>query len=121
MRTKNTRNDRDARGYGLAHKKTRAKFARLLKELGEVPCARCRYPIFHTWPLNPPATHVPKCPSKTCEGQCWITWDAGHNDERDGYNGLEHRCCNRSAGAVNSNRRAPSKAPRRTVTADYGW
>ena len=121
MAASNPRNDRDARGYGRAHKKTRAKFGRMLKKLGRVPCARCGYPVFSTWPLDPPAVHVPKCTSKSCEGQCWTLWDAGHNDERDGYNGLGHRCCNRSAGAVNSNRRVPPKAPRRTVTADYGW
>ena len=114
----NARNDRDSRGYGIQHKRQRARYARTLKQQGQVPCARCLHPIYQDWPLSPPMVHVPKCTSKSCEGQCWTLWDAGHSDDRETYNGLEHRACNRSAGAVNSNRRA-EPAPVRT--ADYGW
>jgi hypothetical protein len=31
--------------------------------------------------------------------------DLGHNDDRTGYNGMEHAHCNRGAGARKANRR----------------
>ncbi|MGO4984445.1 MULTISPECIES: hypothetical protein [unclassified Collinsella] len=114
---KNPRSDRDSRGYGLAHKKRREREARKLKHAGQVPCARCGYPVFYEWPLSPPEPHAPKCPAVKCEGTCWAAWDLGHTDDRAGYNGIEHRSCNRSAGAVNSNKPKARFVPGK----DYGW
>ena len=116
------RDSTTARGYGTKHQRVRARFARQLRAAGQLPCARCLLPIYASWPLNPPDVHVPACRVRGCEGQCWTLWDAGHTDERDAYSGLEHRSCNRAAGAVNSNKQQrASQVTRRTVTADYGW
>ena len=112
-----TRAGTTQRGYGTKHQKTRAKYARVLAKAGEVPCARCGAPVFHAWPLSPPEPHAPKCKTEKCEGTCWATWDLGHTDDRTGYQGIEHRSCNRSAGAVNSNKPKRRFAP----VSDYGW
>ena len=107
------------RGYGGRHRKTRAKYARELKRAGQVPCARCLLPVYQDWPLAPPMIHAPKCKAPACEGQCWTTWDAGHTDDRQGYNGIEHATCNRAAGGVNRRRMQTRKAPE--ASKDYGW
>lgn len=77
-----------ARGYGVTHKRLRAKWARLV-EAGDAWCARCGG---------------------------WIApgslWDLGHDDHDRGlYNGPEHRRCNRAAGArkLNAMRRRRSR------------
>jgi hypothetical protein len=75
-----------ARGYGNAHQKLRARWAREIKA-GGVSCARCGRPI-------PPGA----------------LWDLGHHDtDRRVYTGPEHRYCNRRAAAnkVNRQRRQP--------------
>lgn len=117
------RGDREANGYGNQHKKLRARWALKLKRAGSLPCARCGFPIFSSWPLNPPAIHAPACPQRpSCQGQCWSTWDLGHTDDRTAYTGPEHASCNRAAGARNSNR--PRARPASTPPAqpkDYGW
>lgn len=114
--------NRNARGYGKAHKKRREHEARNLRRYGQVPCARCGLPIFATWPLNPPEPHAPKCAALNCEGSCWVAWDLGHTDDRDGYNGPEHRSCNRSAGGLNAAAAARKPAPPvGRVFRDYGW
>lgn len=115
------------RGYGTRHQKLRAKEDRALKRAGQVPCARCGWPVFHAWPLDPPEVHVPNCPQRSsCQGQCWSTWDLGHTDDRTAYSGIEHTCCNRAAGARNSHaKRAatprPPKAEDTGPVRDYGW
>jgi hypothetical protein len=61
------------RGYDLAHKRLRARWARKVA-LGIVECWRCHERISSTEP-----------------------WDLGHDDEdRTQYRGPEHRACNRS-------------------------
>ena len=61
------------RGYGLAHKRLRAKWARKVA-LGDVDCWRCEQRIS---PLEP--------------------FDLGHDDDdRSITRGPEHRACNRS-------------------------
>jgi hypothetical protein len=62
-----------ARGYGITHEKTRARWARSVKA-GTVSCARCGYPISPDEP-----------------------WDLGHVDgDKTRYSGPEHRRCNRA-------------------------
>ena len=68
------------RGYGAAHQALRRKWVPSV-EAGLVDCARCGVRI---QPGEP--------------------WDLGHTEDRTGYNGPEHRSCNRSAGARNSNK-----------------
>jgi hypothetical protein len=65
-----------ARGYGAKHKRHRQPLARQVAA-GTVNCARCGYPI------EPGAD-----------------WDLGHTDDRTGYQGPEHRACNRSSAAA---------------------
>lgn len=61
------------RGYGLAHKRLRATWARKVA-VGNVDCWRCELRIS---PFEP--------------------WDLGHDDDdRALYRGPEHRACNRS-------------------------
>lgn len=64
-----------ARGYGWAHQQLRAWWAREIKRLGYVPCARCGEPIH--------------------DGDAW---DLGHTDDRTAYTGPEHQRCNRADG-----------------------
>lgn len=114
----------EARGYGKAHRTERARWARILKRAGVVDCARCGLPIYATWPVNPPAVHVPACPARPdCQGGCWCTWDLGHTDDRTAWTGPEHTSCNRAAGARNSRKaRKATPAPRAYAPGrDYGW
>ena len=71
------------RGYGYAHQQL-VRAARAAYVAGQ-PCARCGKPI---WPAQPV--------------------DLGHADgtAKQQYAGLEHRSCNRAAGARLKNRRA---------------
>ena len=66
-----------ARGYGSDHQRERQKWVRKV-EAGLVNCGRCGQPIE---PGRP--------------------WDLGHNEDRTGYTGPEHRRCNRVAGGRN--------------------
>ncbi len=75
------------RGYGHAHQQLRKAWAKELKRLGVLPCARCGEPVY--------------------DGD---EWDLGHTDDRTAYTGPEHRCrCNRADGG--RRRHAPT-APR---------
>lgn len=66
-----------ARGYGSAHQQERERWVPRV-DAGGVDCARCSEPIE---PGRP--------------------WDLGHNDDRTGWTGPEHRVCNRRAGGAN--------------------
>jgi hypothetical protein len=68
---------RAARGYGEAHKATRARYAALVAT-GLAVCARCGKPI------------APGAP-----------FDLGHTTDRTGWTGPEHPKCNRVAGGRN--------------------
>ena len=70
------------RGYGWAHQRARARWARIV-ELGEAYCARCRRPI---WPGEP--------------------WHLDHTSHRAGYLGPSHARCNVTA-ANRSRKRRP--------------
>lgn len=92
------RNDRDARGYGLAHKKERERWKPAIAR-GEVQCARLDCVVSRE--RNGDRTIRP-----TDE------WDLGHDDhDRTQYQGPEHRRCNR--GAPSRRRRTPQPHTRR--------
>lgn len=64
------------RGYGAAHQRLRAVWARRLARGEVIPCARCGLPIDPGQP-----------------------WDLGHSDDRKSWTGPEHaNQCNRAAG-----------------------
>jgi hypothetical protein len=80
-----------ARGYGAAHQRLRKTWAKELKRLGVLPCARCGLPIY--------------------DGD---EWDLGHTDDRTAYTGPEHRReCNRADGG--RKRHAPRTFRRRAL------
>lgn len=81
-----------ARGYGNAHQKKRAAYARDLARAGTLPCARCHLPIHHG-----------------------DQWDLGHTDDRSGYQGIEHVACNRSAGGRNGAKKTNSTKANATI------
>jgi hypothetical protein len=62
-----------ARGYGWMHQQRRKRWA-LEVATGRVECSRCGVLI------------DPDAP-----------WDLDHRDDRQGYLGPSHRCCNRGA------------------------
>ena len=74
----------EARGYGRRHKLTRAAVAPLVAA-GMTTCCRCQ--------------------GRLLPGELW---DLDHNGARDGYLGVAHASCNRSAGARVRNR-GPSR------------
>lgn len=84
------RGSTDQRGYGVAHRKLRAKW-RPLVEAGGVTCARCGQPI-----------------------QPRDAWDLGHIDgsNRTMYQGPEHAHCNRRAGQASRQATDPAPRPR---------
>ena len=91
-----------SRGYGHRHQKLRASWDRRV-QAGGILCARCNQPIT---PGEP--------------------WDLGHDDhDRTRYQGPEHRGCNRSAGARNSNHQRttphPPQAAQRPASPRQWW
>ena len=72
-----------ARGYGAAHQALRNRLLAAWKP-GQ-PCARCGQPMWHRWTTD-------------ADGKRVSAIDLGHNDQRTGYTGLEHRGCNRRDG-----------------------
>ncbi len=86
-----------ARGYGSPHQQARQRY--LARYRPGDPCTRCGQPLPRDTSLI----------------------DLGHNDTRTGWTGLEHRACNRRAGAINGNRargNQPPKPVRRTSVWD---
>jgi hypothetical protein len=69
-----------ARGYGAAHRRERARWARVVAS-GAASCVRCGGEL------------VPGAP-----------WDLDHDESRQTYLGPAHVRCNRSAGARKGNR-----------------
>jgi hypothetical protein len=96
----------DARGYGKAHRKTRARY-RSIVEAGDAYCARCLVAI------APPGETCPRCGREVAKGPPtpgYCGWDMGHDDDdREIYTGPEHSCCNRSAGGRKAARAAASR------------
>lgn len=71
------------RGYGSQHQALRARLLAAWKP-GQ-PCARCGQPMNYRWTTDRAGRKVSAI-------------DLGHNDQRTGYTGLEHRGCNRRDG-----------------------
>jgi hypothetical protein len=71
---------REARGYGLRHKRARAGWERKVRT-GKVACARCKKPI------------IPGQP-----------WHLDHTDDREGYLGPSHAICNLRASGGSHDR-----------------
>ena len=72
-----------ARGYGSQHQALRARLLAAWRP-GQ-PCARCGQPMNYRWTTDRTGRKVSAI-------------DLGHNDQRTGYTGLEHRVCNRRDG-----------------------
>lgn len=87
------------RGYGSSHVALRARLLAAWRP-GQ-PCARCGQPMHYRW--LPDAS-----------GRKVSAIDLGHNDQRTGWTGLEHRACNRRDGqrkttAINRARGIPPR------------
>jgi len=80
-----------ARGYGPAHRQLRARLLSAWQP-GD-PCARCGKPMWYRWMLDQ-------------RGRKVSAIDLGHLDGsgKTQHAGLEHRQCNRGAGARITNR-----------------
>jgi hypothetical protein len=88
-----------ARGYGQAHRQLRDRLLAAWQP-GD-PCARCGRPMMYRWTTD-------------ARGRKVSAIDLGHTADRTGYVGLEHRACNRGAGARVTNR--IRRAKRRWIT-----
>jgi hypothetical protein len=77
------------RGYGPAHRQLRDRLLAAWQP-GD-PCARCGKPMRYRWMLDQ-------------RGRKVSAIDLGHTTDRTAYVGLEHRACNRGAGARVTNR-----------------
>lgn len=71
------------RGYGASHVALRNRLLAAWRP-GQ-PCARCGQPMLYRWTLDSAGRRVSAI-------------DLGHDDQRTGYTGLEHRACNRRDG-----------------------
>lgn len=71
------------RGYGPQHQALRSRLLNAWRP-GQ-PCARCGQPMNYRWTLD-------------SRGRQVSAIDLGHNDQRTGWTGLEHRACNRRDG-----------------------
>lgn len=93
-----------AQGYGWSHQRERARWVRYQDEGGDDGRGRLR------------------CRATRClRSTRWIEhgepWDLGHSEGQRGHRGPEHVTCNRTAGAIASNRTgnpgARDRRPRR--------
>jgi len=82
------RNSRIARGYGVAHIRTRERFAREMEMNGPIRCACEREDCTRHDELRCPVILGPE-----------DDWDLGHTDDRTSWTGPECVPCNRGAGA----------------------
>ena len=86
-----------ARGYGTAHQKQRAKWAKQV-DAGTAYCARCGRPI------NP-----------------GTPWDLDHTEDRSGYLGPSHARCNRATAGKGKRKRRRKATARPSVQPLSGW
>lgn len=93
-RRRRTTGSTTARGYGHHHQQLRKRL--LAAWHPGQPCARCGKPL-----TDPAAI------------------DLGHTEDRAAYTGLEHRSCNRGAGAEKTN--TQRRRPRRPWPLSRAW
>lgn len=74
------------RGYGLAHRRERERWATLIKQ-APVTCARSNEDYCPKTPITPNTE-----------------WDLDHNADRTGYLGPAHSVCNRTAAGLASHK-----------------
>ena len=82
------------RGYGIAHRRERAKYVSLIKAGVLVPCVLCGHPITNPRGREPDGLHL------------------DHTPDRSGYRGPSHNACNVRDGARRG-RAKQSQKPRR--------
>lgn len=92
---KNRKPARETRGYGYQHVRIRRKWIPIVA-LGRTACARCQVLI------------------KPNE-----EWHLGHNDERTGYNGPEHKDCNLKAASKRAHEIKANKNPEPTPQTEW--
>lgn len=72
------------RGYGAEHQRLRKQWAKLLDDIGQLPCTRAS---------------DRQCSGFVTRGQ---EWELDHTDDRTGYLGIAHKACNRRHGGWKS-------------------